>query len=162
AVVAPVASGAGQPATRPVGRPEAVVIAPTRELAAQLARELTWLFQPIGASVCAVTGGTSFSQEIRALRQGPLVVVGTPGRLRDHLERSTIDPSQVIAAVLDEADQMLDLGFREDLEAILATMPEERRTHLVAATFSREVRALADRYQRDAVAIEGTKPGEAN
>ncbi len=142
--------------------PAAILIAPTRELAAQLARELTWLFQPIGASVCAVTGGTSFSQEIRALRQGPLVVVGTPGRLRDHLERSTIDPSQVIAAVLDEADQMLDLGFREDLEAILGTMPEERRTHLVAATFSREVRALADRYQRDAVAIEGTKPGEAN
>jgi ATP-dependent RNA helicase DeaD len=142
--------------------PAAILIAPTRELAAQLARELTWLFQPIGASVCPVTGGTSFSQEIRALRQSPLVVVGTPGRLRDHLERGTIDPSQVIAAVLDEADQMLDLGFREDLEAILGTMPEERRTHLVAATFSREVRALADRYQRDAVVIEGTKPGEAN
>jgi ATP-dependent RNA helicase DeaD len=142
--------------------PAAILIAPTRELAAQLARELTWLFQPIGASVCAVTGGTSFSQEIRALRQSPLVIVGTPGRLRDHLERTTIDPSQVIAAVLDEADQMLDLGFREDLEAILGTMPEERRTHLVAATFSREVRALADRYQRDAVVIEGTKPGEAN
>ncbi|MRG96196.1 DEAD/DEAH box helicase [Polyangium spumosum] len=142
--------------------PATIVIAPTRELAAQLARELSWLFRPLGASVCAVTGGTSIPQELYNLRQGPLVVVGTPGRLVDHLERGAIDPSRVCAAVLDEADQMLDMGFREELETILGKMPEERRTHLVAATFSREVSALANRYQRDAVAVEGTSLGEAN
>jgi ATP-dependent RNA helicase DeaD len=144
------------------GAPAVILIAPTRELAAQLARELTWLFQPIGASVCAVTGGASYAHELRALRRGPLVVVGTPGRLLDHLERGSVDPSQVSAAVLDEADQMLDLGFRDELEAILGKLPGGRRTHLVAATFSREVRALADRYQEDAVAVEGTTLGEAN
>ena len=142
--------------------PAVILIAPTRELAAQLARELTWLFEPLGLTVCSVTGGTSYIQEVRALRRGPLVVVGTPGRLLDHLERRSIDPSRVVAAVLDEADQMLDLGFRDDLEAILGKFPEGRRTHLIAATFSREVRALADRYQRDAVAVEGTSLGEAN
>lgn len=142
--------------------PAAIVIAPTRELAAQLARELTWLFAPLGASVCAVTGGTSVAQELYALRQAPLVVVGTPGRLLDHLERGAIETSKVSAVVLDEADQMLDLGFREDLETILGKMPEERRTHLVAATFSREVRALADRYQKGAIAVEGTSVNEAN
>jgi ATP-dependent RNA helicase DeaD len=150
------------PAASTAATPAVILIAPTRELAAQLARELAWLFQPLGASVCAVTGGTSYVHELRALRRGPLVIVGTPGRLLDHLERRAIDPSQVTAAVLDEADQMLDLGFREDLEAILGKLPEERRTHLIAATFSREVRTLADRYQRDAVAVEGTCLGEAN
>ncbi|MCC6554114.1 MAG: DEAD/DEAH box helicase [Polyangiaceae bacterium] len=146
----------------PQATPAVVLIAPTRELAAQLARELTWLFRPLGASVCTVTGGASYVQELRALRRSPLVVVGTPGRLLDHLQRGSIDPSRVAVAVLDEADQMLDMGFREDLEAILGRMPGERRTHLVAATFSREVRALADRYQQGAVAVEGTTLGEAN
>jgi ATP-dependent RNA helicase DeaD len=150
------------PAAPAAARPAVILIAPTRELAAQLARELAWLFQPLGASVCAVTGGTSYVHELRALRRGPLVIVGTPGRLLDHLERGSIDPSQVTAAVLDEADQMLDLGFREDLEAILGKLPQERRTHLIAATFSREVRALADRYQQNAIAVEGTILGEAN
>jgi ATP-dependent RNA helicase DeaD len=150
-----------QPA-RPVGRPEAILIAPTRELAAQLARELTWLFEPIGAKVCAVTGGSSYANELRALRQGPRIIVGTPGRLLDHLERGSIDASAAKAVVLDEADQMLDLGFRDELEAILGRIPAERRTLLVSATFSREVRALADRYQTDAVVVEGTRIGVAN
>jgi len=142
--------------------PAAIIIAPTRELAAQIARELTWLFLPFGGTVCAVTGGTSVGQELFALRHSPLVVVGTPGRLLDHLERGAIDASQMSAVILDEADQMLDMGFREDLETILGKMPAERRTHLVAATFSREVRTLAGRYQKDAVAVEGTTLGEAN
>ncbi|MDC0744468.1 DEAD/DEAH box helicase [Polyangium mundeleinium] len=161
-IVAERASATPPSAPSAAATPATIVIAPTRELAAQLARELSWLFRPLGASVCAVTGGTSIPQELYNLRQGPLVVVGTPGRLVDHLERGAIDPSRVCAAVLDEADQMLDMGFREELETILGKMPEARRTHLVAATFSREVSALANRYQKDAIAVEGTSLGEAN
>ncbi|WP_437303151.1 DEAD/DEAH box helicase [Sorangium sp. So ce388] len=149
-------------APRATAAPAAVIIAPTRELAAQIAAELSWLLSPLGARVACVTGGTSFGAEARSLRRDPLVIAGTPGRLLDHLERGTIDPRGVLALVLDEADQMLDLGFREELEAIAGRMPEDRQTHLVSATFSRDVRALADRFQRDAVSVEGTRPGAAN
>ncbi|WP_437275056.1 DEAD/DEAH box helicase [Sorangium sp. So ce375] len=149
-------------APRNAAAPAAVIIAPTRELAAQIAGELSWLLSPLGARVACVTGGTSFGAEARGLRRDPLVIAGTPGRLLDHLERGTLDPRGVLALVLDEADQMLDLGFRDDLEAIVGKMPADRQTHLVSATFSREVRALADRFQRDAVSVEGTRPGAAN
>ncbi|MEO5730279.1 MAG: DEAD/DEAH box helicase, partial [Byssovorax sp.] len=88
-------------------RPAALLVAPTRELAAQLQKELSWLYQPIGVRVAAVVGGTSYGGELRSLRTGPLVIVGTPGRLLDHLERGSIDPSAAFSVVLDEADQML-------------------------------------------------------
>ncbi|WP_437585992.1 DEAD/DEAH box helicase [Sorangium sp. So ce1000] len=156
------AAAAPDGAPRTAAAPAAVIIAPTRELAAQIAGELGWLLSPLGARVACVTGGTSFGAEARSLRRDPLVIAGTPGRLLDHLERGTLDPRGVLALVLDEADQMLDLGFREELEAIAGKMPQERQTHLVSATFSREVRALADRFQRDAVSVEGTRPGAAN
>ncbi|WP_437973142.1 DEAD/DEAH box helicase [Sorangium sp. So ce295] len=156
------AAAAPDGAPRTVAAPAAVIIAPTRELAAQIAGELSWLLAPLGARVACVTGGTSFGAEARSLRRDPLVIAGTPGRLLDHLERGTLDPRGVLSLVLDEADQMLDLGFRDDLEAIVGKMPEDRQTHLVSATFSREVRALADRFQRDAVSVEGTRPGAAN
>ncbi len=141
---------------------KAIVIAPTRELAAQVRGELAWLFEGIRANVVQVTGGTSVRDELRVLKGGPEVVVATPGRLLDHLDRGAIDASQVAAVVLDEADQMLDLGFRDDLEAILGKLPAERQTLLVSATFSRDIMALARRYQKDAVAVEGTRLGEAN
>ncbi|WP_437923986.1 DEAD/DEAH box helicase [Sorangium sp. So ce291] len=157
---APAAAPDGAPRT--TAAPAAVIIAPTRELAAQIAAELSWLLAALGARVACVTGGTSFGAEARSLRRDPLVIAGTPGRLLDHLERGTIDPRGVLALVLDEADQMLDLGFRDELEAIAGRMPEDRQTHLVSATFSRDVRALADRFQRDAVSVEGTRPGAAN
>ncbi|MGK3992208.1 DEAD/DEAH box helicase [Sorangium sp. So ce1024] len=156
------AAAAPDAAARAAAAPAAVIIAPTRELAAQIAGELGWLLAPLGARVACVTGGTSFGAEARSLRRDPLVIAGTPGRLLDHLERGTLDPRGVVALVLDEADQMLDLGFREELEAIAGRMPAERQTHLVSATFSREVRALADRFQRGAVSVEGTRPGAAN
>ncbi|WP_437708240.1 DEAD/DEAH box helicase [Sorangium sp. So ce448] len=156
------AAAAPDGAPRTVAAPAAVIIAPTRELAAQIAGELSWLLSPLGARVACVTGGTSFGAEARSLRRDPHVIAGTPGRLLDHLDRGTLDPRGVLALVLDEADQMLDLGFRDDLEAIVGKMPEDRQTHLVSATFSREVRALADRFQRDAVSVEGTRPGAAN
>jgi len=112
--------------------------------------------------VAAVTGGAGYLDQKRALSSNPAVVVATPGRLRDALERGRIDASTLAAVVLDEADSMLDLGFREDLDAILAMLPAERRSHLVSATFSRDVIALADRFQRDPVHVQGTVLGEAH
>src|ERR1700722_18064664 len=120
-------------------RPFVLVVAPSRELAAQIARELEWLFAPLSVHVTAVTGGASYPRELAELRKRPLVVVGTPGRLLDHLSRKSIDPSALGVVVLDEADQMLDLGFRDELEAILDQTPEDRRTLLLSATFPREV-----------------------
>ncbi len=155
---------ASEPAADRPGRaaPRAMVIVPTRELAKQVDEELTWLFQPLGARVVCVTGGSHYREELRALAQHPTILIATPGRLLDHLRRQSVDPSQVLAVVLDEADRMLDLGFREDLEAILAMAPPEHRTHLVSATFPREVKALADRVQTDAISVEGTPLGTAN
>src|SRR4051812_17022801 len=101
-------------------RPRALVVAPTRELAKQVEEELTWLYATSKWKVAAVTGGASYIDERRALAGGPRVIVGTPGRLLDHLKRGSIDATQVGAIILDEADRMLDLGFKEELEAILA------------------------------------------
>jgi ATP-dependent RNA helicase DeaD len=143
-------------------RPRALVIAPTRELAKQVEQELAWLYAPLHVKVASVTGGANYHVERRALHSGPAVVVGTPGRLLDHLGRGAIDPSRIAAVVLDEADRMLDLGFREDLEAILAFAPPGHRTHLISATFPHGVRSLADRVQVDPVHVEGTPLGAAN
>jgi ATP-dependent RNA helicase DeaD len=145
-----------------VARPRALVVAPTRELARQLEHELTWLYASMGGKVVSVTGGASVRDERRALGTGPAVVVGTPGRMLDHLTRGAIDASQLDTVVLDEADHMLDLGFREELEAILAAVPAEHRTLLVSATFPREVRALADSVQKSPVTVEGTPLGLAH
>ncbi len=154
----------GDVASTPKGaaRPRALVVAPTRELAKQVETELSWLFAPLRVKVASVTGGGDFRDERRALGAGPAIVVGTPGRLLDHLKRGSVDGTQLAAVVLDEADRMLDLGFKEDLEAILAFAPEGHRTHLVSATFPREVTALANRVQQDPVRIEGTPLGTAN
>ena len=92
-------------------------------------------------------------REARALQQGAHVVVGTPGRLRDHLERGTLATGSLKVVVLDEADEMLDLGFREDLEEILDSTPKERRTLLFSATLPKPIQTLAKRYQRDAFRI---------
>ena len=142
--------------------PRVIVITPVRELARQVEEELRWLYAPVGARVISVTGGSGYRDELRALRTRPAVVVGTPGRLRDHLERKSLDAARVAAVVLDEADRMLDMGFREEVEAILSATPEGRRTHLVSATFPREVKALADRFQNDPAIIQGTPLGAAN
>jgi ATP-dependent RNA helicase DeaD len=143
-------------------RPRALVVAPTRELAHQVEQELTWLYAPLGVRVVTTTGGSSARDERRALGTGPAVIVGTPGRLLDHLSRKSINPSQVAAVVLDEADRMLDLGFREDLRAILGYPPPEHRTHLVSATFPHAVKSLADSVQQDPAHVQGTRLGAAN
>ena len=137
----------------PAALPLALVIAPTRELALQVSRELAWLYAAAHVRIATCVGGMDASRERRTLQHGAHIVVGTPGRLRDHLERGALDLSALRAAVLDEADEMLDMGFREDLEEILDATPAERRTLLFSATMPRLIAALAKRYQRDALRI---------
>jgi ATP-dependent RNA helicase DeaD len=133
--------------------PLALAVAPTRELALQVKRELEWLYEMTGASVVSCVGGMDMRTERWALDRGAHIVVGTPGRLKDHIERGSLDMSRMKVIVLDEADEMLDLGFREDLEFILQSAPSERRTLMFSATVPRTIAALAKRYQRDAVRI---------
>jgi ATP-dependent RNA helicase DeaD len=143
--------------------PLALLIAPTRELATQVAGELGWLLAKIpGANVEVVTGGSDFMRERHALARGPGMLVGTPGRLLDHLRRGTLSCESTQHVVLDEADQMLDMGFREELEAILEQLPTDRHSHLVSATFPNAVKRLADRFQNDALHVQGTRLGAAN
>ncbi len=134
--------------------PKALIIAPTRELALQVHRELEWLYAEAGAQVVSCVGGMDARREQRALAAGCHIVVGTPGRLRDHLERGHLETAKLQVVVLDEADEMLDLGFREDLEFILETTPRERRTLLFSATIAKEIAQLARSFQRDAVRID--------
>ncbi len=140
--------------------PLALVIAPTRELALQVCRELAWLYESTGARVITCVGGMDPRVEARELAAGAHIVVGTPGRLRDHVERRRLDLSALRVAVLDEADEMLDLGFREDLEFLLDRTPAARRTLLFSATMPREIETLAGSYQRDAVRIETVRRNE--
>ncbi|WP_158915530.1 DEAD/DEAH box helicase [Caulobacter sp. S45] len=135
------------------GEPLALIVAPTRELALQVQRELEWLYAAAGATVVSCVGGMDPRREQRALSAGAHIVVGTPGRLRDHIERGQLRLTSLRAAVLDEADEMLDLGFREELEAILDAAPTERRTLLFSATLPSSIVAMARRYQRDALRL---------
>ena len=136
------------------GAPLALVIAPTRELAQQVASELTWLYAQTGARIVSCVGGMDPKVERRALERGAHIVVGTPGRLRDHLERGALDLSEARAVVLDEADEMLDMGFQEDLTFILDAAPPTRRTLMFSATLARDIDQLAKTYQRDAIRID--------
>ena len=137
----------------PAAAPLGLVIAPTRELALQVKRELGWLYAETGAQMASCVGGMDMRDERRALERGAHLVVGTPGRLKDHLLRGSLDLSDVKAVVLDEADEMLDLGFREDLEAILAAAPEGRRTLMFSATVPKAIEKLAGTFQKDAQRI---------
>lgn len=134
-------------------QPLALVVAPTRELALQVRRELEWLYADAGAKMASCVGGMEMRKEIRALQQGAHIVVGTPGRLRDHITRGSLDLEGLKAVVLDEADEMLDLGFREDLEFILDASPASRRTLMFSATVPPQIGKLAQKYQREAQRI---------
>jgi ATP-dependent RNA helicase DeaD len=146
------------------GAPLALIVAPTRELALQVHRELEWLYRYADARVVSCVGGMDPQREKRELAAGAHIVVGTPGRLCDHLRRNRLDISELAAVVLDEADEMLNLGFREDMEFILKTTPETRRTLLFSATFPRGIVALAKQYQQRAFRIEvaGDEGGHAD
>ncbi len=134
--------------------PVALVIVPTRELAMQVREELRWLLHGTGIRLASVTGGTPIVGDLKTLQRGVELVIGTPGRLVDLLRRSRLELAALRVVVLDEADEMLDLGFREDLETLLQAAPATRRTLLLSATLPAEIRALAQRYQRDALAID--------
>ena len=144
--------------------PLALIVAPTRELALQVHRELAWLYQYADRRVVSCVGGMDPRREQRELAAGAHIVVGTPGRLCDHLRRGHLDISELKAVVLDEADEMLNLGFREDMEFILKTTPDTRRTLLFSATFPRGIVALAKQYQQHAFRIEvaGDEGGHAD
>ena len=144
----------------PAERPAGLVIAPTRELALQVERELGWLYADTGASTASCVGGMDMRKEVRQLARGAHIVVGTPGRLRDHITRGSLDLTGLRTVVLDEADEMLDMGFREDLEFILAAAPEERRTLMFSATVPKAIAQLARTYQRDAMRIVATQASE--
>ncbi|MFH2104172.1 MAG: DEAD/DEAH box helicase [Chloroflexota bacterium] len=129
--------------------PQALVVAPTRELALQVSEMIAELGQFMGVRVLAIYGGSSYSRQISALKRGVDVVVGTPGRLLDLMERGVLKIQQVRTVVLDEADEMLSMGFIEDIETILAETPAIRQTTLFSATLPAPIRRLAERYMND-------------
>lgn len=130
----------------PASAPLALIIAPTRELALQVRREFEWLYRECNARLGSCVGGMDMRTERRNLERGTHIVVGTPGRLRDHIERGSIDLTQIRAVVLDEADEMLDMGFAEDLELILSSAPEDRRTLMFSATVPKGIERLAQNF----------------
>ena len=145
---------------KPVWRPLALIIAPTRELALQVNEELKWLYAKAGGTTATCVGGMDPRRERRALEQGAHIVVGTPGRLRDHIERKALDPSALRVVVLDEADEMLDMGFRDDLEFILGATPQSRRTLLFSATLPKPILSLTKKFQNDALRLSTLKARE--
>jgi ATP-dependent RNA helicase DeaD len=137
---------------------QAVVMCPTRELALQVANEIKKLAKyKKGLNVLAIYGGESITNQISALKRGVHIVIGTPGRIMDHLERKTLKFSEVKMVVLDEADEMLNMGFREDIESILSKMPEERQTIFFSATMPKQILALTKKYQNDPHHVKVTK-----
>lgn len=134
---------------------QALVLCPTRELALQVSEELKKIARfKRGIQVAAIYGGESIERQIKALRGGVQIVVGTPGRVIDHLERRTLRLDSVRTVVLDEADEMLDMGFRDDIEVILSRVPEERQTVFFSATMSKDILALTKRYQQDPAMVK--------
>ncbi|MAI77646.1 MAG: helicase [Deltaproteobacteria bacterium] len=144
-------------------RSRALIITPTRELAVQVQGELHWLFENLpGLDVTVVTGGSDMRRERLALQRSPAIVVGTPGRMLDHLRTGALGSNGIEHVALDEADRMLDMGFREELEAIVESLPKNRRSHLMSATFPPGVKRLADRFQDNHLHVQGTTLGKAN
>lgn len=137
----------------PTKAPLTVVIAPTRELALQVKRELEWLYKETGARLATCVGGMDMRTERKALGRGAHIVVGTPGRLCDHIKRGSLDLSMLKAVVLDEADEMLKMGFREELELILGAAPAERRTLMFSATVPKTIIGMTKKYQKNAVRV---------
>ncbi len=134
-------------------RPQAIVIVPTRELAVQVTREFGSLGRYRDSREVAIYGGVPYTPQDRALKRGVGIVVGTPGRLLDHIDRGTLDLRGIDIVILDEADRLLDMGFAPDVRKLLRKMPAGRQTALFSATLPWEVRDLASRFTRDAVSI---------
>lgn len=133
-----------------LNKPQALVLCPTRELAVQVEGEIVKLtkYKKKISSTC-IYGGESIDRQIRSLKKGVNIVVGTPGRIMDHMDRGTLDLRHVNIIVLDEADEMLDMGFREDIETILSAMPEKRQTVFFSATMPKPILDLTRKYQQN-------------
>ena len=139
-----------------------LVLAPTRELALQVQQELAWLYAGAGLRSVALVGGAPVGQQLRALSDGVHFAVGTPGRVVDHLERGSLVLDAMQAMVLDEADEMLDMGFREELDRVLAAAPKEHRSLWFSATLPKEVVDLAQKWLHDPARVAATPPREAH
>src|SRR3954454_14357777 len=133
--------------------PQAIILAPTRELTQQIVGELQKLAHRQDVAVCGIYGGEPIEKQLRSLSRGVDIVVGTPGRVLDHMERQTLYLGDIFHVVLDEADRMLDIGFRPDIERILRRVPNPHQTLLLSATISDEVRKLARRYMYQPVEL---------
>ena len=144
----------------PGAAPQALVVVPTRELCVQVAGDLEQAGAGQGARVLSVYGGRSYEPQIEALARGVEVVVGTPGRLIDLVQRRNLDLSRVRVLVLDEADEMLDMGFLPDVERIVSELPAQRQTMLFSATMARHIVALARRYMQEPPHIRAAAPGD--
>src|SRR3954468_12262265 len=137
--------------------PQAIILAPTRELVQQIVVELQKLAAGQDVSVCGIYGGEPIERQLKALARGVDIIVGTPGRVLDHIERRTLYLGEIYHVVLDEADRMLDIGFRPDIERILRKVPDPHQTLLLSATISDEIRALARRYMFEPVEMNLSK-----
>ncbi|WP_102349555.1 DEAD/DEAH box helicase [Bacillus sp. Marseille-P3661] len=133
---------------------QGIVVAPTRELAIQVAEELNKIGRFNGIKVLPIYGGQDINRQIRALKNRPQIIVGTPGRLIDHINRKTIRLQSIRIVVLDEADEMLNMGFIEDIESILKEVPEERQTLLFSATMPDPIRKIAENFMSDPVLVK--------
>ena len=140
-------------------RPGVLIISPTRELALQISREAAWLSRRIDCTCATLVGGMDMAAQIRELRHGAAFVIGTPGRVLDHVRRGTLKMDHVHTVILDEGDHMLDMGFREELESILEAAPARERTWLFSATMPPAVRALSRRYLTDPEMISLVEEG---
>src|SRR4051794_34969293 len=144
------------------GRPkvQGLVLAPTRELAVLVAEAVHQMGRHKHVSVVPIYGGQPIDRQLRVLRAGVQIVVGTPGRVLDHMRRGTLDLTSVRVLVLDEADEMLDMGFVEDIEWILEEIPNERQTALFSATMPPRIRALSKKYMNDPELVQISSPGK--
>ena len=133
---------------------QALILAPTRELAIQVAEQFTQLGALQGATICVLCGGQEYRRQLKELREGAQIVVGTPGRTLDHLDRGSLQLDQLTTFVLDEADEMLRMGFIEDVEAILAKLPHDKQMTLFSATMPSRIRQIASRYLNNPISVE--------
>ena len=139
-----------------------LIVTPTRELALQVFNELAWLFSKTSIAISTAIGGMDIKKERNNIRNGVDLLIGTPGRINDHIRRKTFDLNNIKSLVLDEADEMLDLGFKQDLDIIVNQSPKDKRILMFSATIPKKILSLASKYQKDAVRIEATSLGKAH
>ncbi|MDC3090412.1 DEAD/DEAH box helicase [Paracoccaceae bacterium] len=139
-----------------------LIVTPTRELALQVFNELAWLFSKTSITISTAIGGMDIKKERKNIAKGVNLLIGTPGRINDHIRRKNFDLSNLKSLVLDEADEMLDLGFKQDLDIIVNQSPKGKRILMFSATIPKKILSLASRYQKDAVRIEATSLGKAH